>query len=285
MKNVLSLILCVLMLASCLVIGIYAEEETTAAAAEDTSAAPEVVYSPTHIIFDANLTGKKNPVSSYNELSKGGISKTGEWQGYKIVVAGNVDPHIGINYANYLNKTGNEPWNIENMPFIVIKIMADEICFDDFEIYYCAGEVVTPSEECRKESDYAHDNGSGGYFFVFDLTDLASGELHSLRIDLLGAEIDSVMYMTDIVFFKTEDEALNWCGYYDEQPEGTTEGTTEEITTEEITTEEETEPTTKKPATEAETKAEEGGCGSVIGTGFAAIALIALGAVCFKKKD
>ena len=286
MKNALSLILCMLLLASCLAIGVYAEEETTAAA-EDTTVEQEVTFSSTHIVFDVNLTGKKNPITSINGLRKGGVSKSGEWEGYKIVVSDPADPHINLNYEMYVSKTETEMHNIETIPYIVLKVKAQEILFDDFEIYYCAGDVVTPTEDCREESVYAHEGNDGAYYFVFDLTDLASGTLHSLRIDLLGAEVDAEMYLTDIVFFATEEEALNWCGYYDEQPEESTEAKTEETTESESEeeTEEKTEATTKKPATEGETKAQEEGCGSVIGAGFAAIALITLGAVCIKKKD
>lgn len=278
MKRMLSLFLCMLILASCLAIGVYAAEETTAEETTEEDAGEEVVQSPTHITMHPDLLGKKNIISSTNGLKKGNISKTGEWPGLKIEVSDPVDPHVGLNYDNFIAKIGAEPMAIETAPFIVFKVLTEDIFFDDLEIYYCAGDVITPSEDYRTGSDFAFEGGEGVLYFIYDLTDDASGNLHSLRVDPLGADEGVLMYLTEILFFATEDEALAWCDYV--EPE-----------TEEPTTKEETEAPTTQEDSELQTAApivDDGkseGCGSIMSATFASLALIALGAICIKKRD
>ena len=274
MKHIVSALLIAALLISCLSICIFAEEETT----EEASA-----QEPTHIVFNAELTGKKNIILSTHDLAKGSgsVSKTGAWQGIKIEIENSEDPHIGLDIAKFINRFSFEPLTVEATPFIVLKVLADEIAFDDFEIYYCAGSVTDPVEECRTSSDYAYDAGNGELYFIYDLTGDAEGAYNVFRVDIHNPEVGALMYLTDILFFATEEEALNWCGYYN-QP--TTEATTEEVTEAPTDTEEET---TKAPATtEAKTeKAEEkSGCGSIVSVG-AVVAIIALGVVCIKKKN
>ena len=275
MKHIVSALLIAALLVSCLTLGIFAEEETTEAAS---------AQEPNRIVFNSELTGKKNIIMSTHDLAKGSgsVSKSDEWQGIKIEIENSEDPHIGLDIAKFFNRFGFEPLTVEAAPFIVLKVMADEIAFDDFEIYYCAGSVTNPVEECRTASDYAYDAGNGELYFVYDLTDDAEGAYNVFRVDIHNPEVGALMYLTDIVFFANEEAALEWCGYYN-QP--TTEETTEEVTEEVTETEEET---TKAPATtEAKTeKAEEkSGCGSVIGAGFVTLSLLALGVACTKKKD
>ena len=275
MKHIVSALLIAALLVSCLTLGIFAEEETTEAAS---------AQEPNRIVFNSELTGKKNIIMSTHDLAKGSgsVSKSDEWQGIKIEIENSEDPHIGLDIAKFFNRFGFEPLTVEAAPFIVLKVMADEIAFDDFEIYYCAGSVTNPVEECRTPSDYAYDAGNGELYFVYDLTDDAEGAYNVFRVDIHNPEVGALMYLTDIVFFANEEAALEWCGYYN-QP--TTEAPTEEVTEEVTETEEET---TKAPATtEAKTeKAEEkSGCGSVIGAGFVTLSLLALGVACTKKKD
>ena len=275
MKHIVSALLIAALLVSCLTLSIFAEEETT----EEASA-----QEPNRIVFNAELTGKKNIIMSTHDLAKGsgGVSKSGEWQGIKIEIENSEDPHIGLDITKFFNRFSFEPLTVEAAPFIVLKVMADEIAFDDFELYYCAGNVLSYAEEYRTGSDYAIDAGNGELYFVYDLTGDAEGAYSMFRVDIHNPEVGALMYLTDIVFFANEEAALEWCGYYN-QP--TTEATTEEVTEEVTETEEEN---TKAPATtEAKTEKveEKGGCGSVIGAGFVTLSLLALGVACTKKKD
>lgn len=279
MKRVLTVLLAMLLAFSCLTLIAFAAEEPTDSSAQDTTVATEeVVFDPLHIIFNSSLTGKKNIVTTTNHMAKGTVSKTDEWPGVKIEITETEDPHFGVNYDTYIQKIGAEPQNIENTPFVVLKVLTEEIAFDDFEIYYCAGDVTAPVEECRAISDYAFDAEDGSVYFIFDLTDDATGALHQLRIDISGAEEGALMYLTDIVLLATEQEALDWCGYEETEAPETEAPTAEEATT--AKKEEPTEVPTAAPVTK-----EEGGCGSIITAGFASLALVILGAVCITKKD
>ena len=273
MKHTLSLLLCAALLICCLSVCAFAEEETTEA---------ESAQQPTHIVFNAEMTGRNSIVLNTNHMVKGSgtVSKSGEWQGLKIEIDNSEDPHIGMDIAKFAKRFEFEPLSADSTPFIVVKVLADEIAFDDFEIYYCAGSVLSFTEDCKTASDFAYDAGNGELFFVFDLTGDAEGAYNTFRVDITGAEEGALMYMTDMVFFATEDEALEWCGYYD-QP--TTEATTEAPTTEAETEEITTEAASKAPTTP--NTVEDKGCGSVIGASLVTLALIALGAVCIKKKD
>ena len=296
MKRITSTLLITLLLLSCLSLYAFAAEETTAQSdettaetteetAEETTEAETVQQQPLHIFFNGDVIGKKSIIQSAHDMNKGGgtISKTGEWQGIKIDIKSPEDPHIGLNYANYISKMGFDPQNIEDSPFIVLKVLADEIAFDDFEIYYCTGDVTAPTEECKTASDFVHDADNGELYLVFDLTGDAEGEMHLFRVDITGAEEGALMYLTEMVFFATEDEALEWCGYYS-QDEATTEAATEAETETETETEQ---ATTKAPAqtTEADTVAKKEGCSGVIGLGAVAMLMLAVGTVCLKKKD
>lgn len=274
MKRTLSLVLCAIMLTSCMMLGIYAAEETTEATTEETAPA----FDPLHIVFNASLTGKMNVLESVNGMEKGNISKTGEWDGVKLEIKDAGDPHVSINYAGYIKKSGNEKQYIENNPFMVLKILTEEIAFDDFEIYYCIGDVLYYTEDARSASDYAMDMGDGTLYFIFDLTDDAEGEMRNFRIDINGAEEGAVMYMTDMIFFASEEEALDWCGYSED--EDTTEAPTEAETDAPTAPEGSSEIVTAPPATE-----DDSGCSGMIGAGLATASLIVLGAVCIKKKD
>ncbi len=276
MKKTLLFVLCALMLVSVMMMGITAAEETTEAT-EQTTEDQTPTFDPLHIVFDASLTGKMNVLETINGMQKGSISKAGEWPGVKLEIKDPSDPHISVNYAGYIKKSGNEKQYVENNPYLVLKLTAEEIEFDDFEIYYCIGDILTYTEDAKISSDYAIEADDNVLYFIFDLSD-AEGEMRNFRIDITGAYEGSLMYLTDMVFFASEEDALNWCGYFEEE-EDTTEAPTEP---EAVPTEPESssEIVTAPPATE-----EEGGCGGILGAGLATASLIALGAVCLKKKD
>lgn len=280
MRNILSAILIAALLISCLSICVFAEEETTEAETEAASA-----QAPNHIVFNSEITGKKNIILNANHMVKGtgSVSKSNEWKGIKMEIDNAEDPHIGLDISKFFKRFEFESLTVEAAPFVVIKVLAEEILFDDFEIYYCAGDVLNFSEDYKTSSDFVHDNGNGELFFVYDLTDDAEGQYRTFRVDITGAEEGAVMYLTDIVFFASEEEALEWCGYNEEAEETTTEQVTEEQTEAE-TEQESAEETTKKPATTTKVE-EEKGCGSVIGAGLVTVALLALGVACTKKKD
>ncbi len=278
MKKALSMILCVLLLASCLALYAFAAEDTTAA--EDSTAAETVERTNDKIIFDADLAIKPSCFMGLNGLVKGsGVSKTGEWEGFKIEIKNSTDPNFAFNYQTYCNKFDLTPLTGEEAPYIVLKFFVPEgYYYNDFEIYHCAGDVTAPTEEAKATSEYC-DEANGFVYFIYNLEGMWSGNISQLRIDPVGVEDGDLFYLMELAIFKSEDEAIAWCDFDEEETETETE--TAEETTEEKTEED----STKKPTASKPTDKNEKGCGSVIGTGLMALSLIALGAVCTKKKD
>ena len=279
MKKVLSLMLCVLMLASCLALCAYANEETTAETTEE-GAAP-VERTNDRMLFDVDLTTKPNPIGGNNGLAKSsGISKKGEWEGYKINIKYPEDPNFTIFYSNYFKKYNLTPLTGEEVAFIVLRfVVPEDGYYDDFEIYHCAGDVTAPTEDAKATSEYC-DEANGFTYFIFNLEGAWAGEISQLRIDPIGMDEGDIIYLMEIAMFKTEEDAYNWCGF--EEEEEVTEAPTEEAATTEAETEEETKTTVATRAPKEEE--EKGGCGSVVSIG-TVVAIIALGVVCTKKKD
>ena len=97
----------------------------------------------------------------------------------------------------------------------------------------------------------------------------------------MGADEDTEIYVYEMAFFATEDEAIKYAGL---------DQVTEAPTTEPAETEPATEKETEAPTTEAASRPERGekeeekGCGGIISVG-ALVAMISLGVVCIKKKD
>ena len=282
MKKVLSLMLCMLMLVSCMALCVYANEETTEATTEEatTEGTAPVERTNDRLVFDLDLISKPNPLSGNNGLNKNsGVSKKGEWEGYRIDIKYPEDPNFTINYSNYFKKYDLTPLTGEEVGFIVLKIVVPEDgYYDDFEIYHCAGSVTAPTEDAKAVSEYC-DEANGFTYFIFNLEGAWEGEITQLRIDPIGMSEDDVVYLMEIAMFKTEEEAYNWCGFEEEE---VTEAPTEDAATTEAETEEETKTTVSTRAPKEEE--EKGGCGSVVSIG-AVVAIIALGAVCIKKKD
>ena len=282
MKKVLSLLLCALMLASCLALGAYANEETTAAGEETTAeqAAP-VERTNDRLVFDLDLISKPNPIGGSNGLNKSsGVSKKGEWEGYKINIKSPEDPNFTINYQNYFKKYDLTPLTGEEVSYIVLRfVVPEDGYYDDFEIYHCAGTVTAPTEDAKATSEYC-DEANGFTYFIFNLEGAWEGEISQLRIDPIGMDEGDIIYLMEIAMFSNVDDAYNWCAFEEEEEtEATTEENTEEPTTAEATTEEQTtKPESIRP------KEEEKGCGGIISIG-AVVAIIALGVVCIKKKD
>ena len=133
------------------------------------------------------------------------------------------------------------------------------------------------TEDAKVTSDYAIDTETGILYFIFDLSD-AEGEMKTFRIDITGAYEGTLVYLTDMAFFASEDDALTWCGYSED--EETTQATTEAPTQEQTQPESDSEIQTAPPVS-----TEKEGCGSIVGAGLATVAMIALGALCIKKKD
>ena len=278
MKKLLALVLSLLLVASCFALSI---------SAEDTTEGEDAAYTNTVLKFDAE-TMKMKVLTGQMGISKP-VCNTG-WEGARLKLTDVGDPYVTIQFNNYIRKAGLEDLDSQTYPFVAIKVVIEGYV-EDIELFICAGDVLAPDPAFSSVSDYPCESSGEAEYVIYDLTDDCEGIYNSFRFDPMGADEDTVIYLCEIAFFATEDEALIYAGYgEDGDGEGEDEETTEESVEEtEEQTEEKTEKktekeTTKAQKTEKETEAAEEGCGGIISIG-AVVAMISLGIVCIKKKD
>ncbi len=288
MKKLLALILSMLMVASLFALCVVAEDETTEAAGEETTEAAGEETTEAAPTFEKNiLTFDENAKKMKVLSSPNGIRNAfynSDWEGARLELLDVGDPYITINWAGYAKKAGVGNINAEDYPFVVVKLLVEGYV-SDFELFYVTGDATGVDPSFASTTDYPHDNTGEVEYIIYDLTDCCEGAYKTFRFDPVEADEGSVVYLIEMAMFATEDEALTYAGYMggDEETEETEETTEAEV---EETTEADVDETTKAPATtEKQTEAaKEEGCGGIISVG-AVVAMIALGAVCIKKKD
>ena len=269
MKKLLAVLLCALMLATCLSLCTYANEETTAAEEATTEEGATVERTADRVVFNGDLASRPNCIVGMSGLAKGsGLSKKGEWEGVKVDIKEPEDPNFTFDYKAYCKKYDLTPMNGEDVGYIVLKVLVPEDGFyDDIEIFYGSGDIIGATAGYSVTSEYCGE-GNGFVYFIYNLDGLWEGAVNMFRIDPVGMDEGELLYIMELAMFKTEDEAITWCDFDEEETE---------------------EPTTEAPTTEAGTRPpreeKEEGCGGVIGAGVVALALISLGAVCIKKRD
>ncbi len=285
MKKLLALVLSMLLVASCFAMMVYAEEETTAASEETTVAAEgeettegeAPSYSNTLLVFNENAKDMK-VLTSPN-----GINKTyykSEWEGARLKITKPDDPYVQITWSQYIRKADLEQLDSQSYPFVVFKLKVVGY-IDDIELFYCAGDISAPIGGYSSTTDYPGMYDGSVEYIIYDLTGDCEGNYNVFRFDPMGADEDTEIYVYEMAFFATEDEAIKYAGL---------DQVTEAPTTEPAETEPATEKKTEAPTTEAVSrpergdKAEDKGCGGIVSVG-AVVAMIALGVVCIKKKD
>ena len=284
MKKLLALVLSMLLVASCFAMMAYAEEETTAAAEETTVAEGEETtegeapsYSNTLLVFNENAKEMKILTSP------NGINKTyfkSEWEGARLKITKPDDPYVQITWSQYIRKADLEQLDSQSYPFVVFKLKVVGY-IDDIELFYCAGSVSGADQNYATSTDYPHSNTGDVEYIIYDLTDDCEGNYNSFRFDPVGADEETIIYLYEFALFKTEEEALAYAEYDEEQEDDTTAPVESEEDTTAPESEEDEEIQTAAPVVDDDKK---GGCGSVISV-TALAALITLGAVCIKKKD
>ena len=291
MKKLLALVLSMLLVASCFALVAVAAEDTTAAAGEETTVAGEETtaageettegeapsFSNTLIVFDENAQAMKI-LGSPN-----GINRTyykSDWEGARLKLTDVGDPYVTINFSTYIKKTNLEKVDSQAYPFIVFKLKIEGYV-DDIELFYAAGDISAATGGYSTTTDYPCECSGEVEYIIYDLTDDCEGTYNLFRFDPMGADEDTEIYVYEMAFFATEDEAIKYAGL---------DQVTEAPTTEPAETEPATEKKTEAPTTEAVSrpergdKAEDKGCGGIVSVG-AVVAMIALGVVCIKKKD
>ncbi len=280
MKKLLALILSMLLIASCFAMAVVAAEETTAAGEETTAAGEETTegeapnYSNTLLVFDNNAKEMKL-IGSPNGIHKAYFNS--DWEGARLKIQDAGDPYVSINWSTYIKKAGLDKVDSQSYPYVVFKLKVEGYV-DDFELFYAAGEISGATGGYSATTDWPCESSGEIEYIIYDLTGDCEGNYNMFRFDPMGADEDTLVYLYEMALFATEDEAIAYAGL----DKVTEAPTTEEPSTDEPTTEEATKApvSTRAPKDEEE----EGGCGSVISIG-AVVAIVALGAVCIKKKD
>ena len=282
MKKLLALVLSLLMVASCFALSAIAAEETTAEEttveetnAEETTEEAAPVYSNTLLIFNDDAKAMKL-LSSPNSINKTFFKS--EWEGARLLITDAGDPYVYIQWSNYIKKAGLEKVDSQAYPYVVFKLKVVGY-IDDIELFFCAGDIQGADPAYATVTDYPCDSTGEIEYIIYDLTDDCEGNYNSFRFDPMGSDEDTEIYLYEMALFATEEEALAYAGY-DEEEETTVADTEDDDTTEEATEAPSAEIQTAPPATTEPEKS----CGSVIGAG-ALIAIISLGALCIKKKD
>ena len=118
------------------------------------------------------------------------------------------DPFIILDYKNYLKKFGMRPASADEYKFIVLKIKAENVTSDSFELFYAAGSIAGPVGGYSMVSVFDQTNPDWQYV-IFDLSKADwSGNINMFRFDFLttpsgGGE---TVYIASIDMYKTADE-------------------------------------------------------------------------------
>ena len=245
MKKLLALVLSMLLVASCFAMMAYAEEETTAAAEETTVAAEgeettegeAPSYSNTLLVFNENAKEMKILTSP------NGINKTyykSEWEGARLKITKPDDPYVQITWSQYIRKADLEQLDSQSYPFVVFKLKVVGY-IDDIELFYCAGEISGPTGGYSSTTDFPGMYDGSVEYIIYDLTGDCEGNYNVFRFDPMGADEDTEIYVYEMAFFATEDEAIKYAGL-----DQVTEPEESETESAEVTTEEKTEAPTPR---------------------------------------
>ncbi len=229
-------------------------------------------------------TRKLNLITASKHLDEIYYAPEGEaepWDGVRMGITDGTDPFLTIDWAAYIYKANLEYIDSQAYPFVAFKLKVVGSA-SDFELFYCAGDVRQPSADYSDLTYYNYESAGEVGYILFDLIDMCEGDYNRIRLDVVGADENTEVYLYEVAMFATEKEALVYMGLLDPEAEPTTEAETEAPT--EQTTEQETEVQTEAPTTAPADQEKKGGCGSVLSVGFAAVCLVAVSTICFKKK-
>lgn len=119
------------------------------------------------------------------------------------------DPFIMLDYRNYLKKFGMTGVSADDFKYIVLKIKAENVTSDGFELFYAAGTVSGPIGGYSKVSTFDQTNSDWQYV-IYDLSQADwSGRINMFRFDFLTAPSGGgeTVYIASIDLYKTAEEA------------------------------------------------------------------------------
>ena len=167
--------------------------------------------SPTHVTFTGQESFNWKKMLSEANQCKFEIVKDEEC-GYVLkltTASGASDPFICFNYYNYVRKFNMTAASADEYKYVVLKIKAENVTSDSFEMFYAAGEYKNYTAGMSKVSVFDMTN-TGWQYLVFDLSGAVwSGDIRMFRFDFLTTPSggDESVYIASIDFCQTPDEA------------------------------------------------------------------------------
>ena len=167
--------------------------------------------SPTHVTFTGQESFSWKKMLSEANQCKFEIVKDEEC-GYVLkltTASGASDPFICFNYYNYVRKFNMTAASADEYKYVVLKIKAENVTSDSFEMFYAAGEYKNYAAGMSKVSVFDMTN-TGWQYLVFDLSGAVwSGDIRMFRFDFLTTPSggDESVYIASIDFCQTPDEA------------------------------------------------------------------------------
>ena len=119
------------------------------------------------------------------------------------------DPFILFEYKDYVKKFGLNAVKADEYKYVVLKIKAENVTSDAFELFYAAGKVNNPVGGMSKVATFDQTNTDWQYV-IFDLSQADwTGTVNMFRFDFLTAPSGGgeVVYIASIDLYKTADEA------------------------------------------------------------------------------
>lgn len=119
------------------------------------------------------------------------------------------DPFIMLDYKSYLKKFLMSPASADEYKYVVIKIKAENVTSDGFELFYAAGKISGPIGGHSKVATFDQTNSDWQYV-IFDLSQAEwSGKINMFRFDFLTAPSGGgeTVYIASIDLYKTAEEA------------------------------------------------------------------------------
>ena len=124
------------------------------------------------------------------------------------------DPFILFSYKDYMKKFNLTAAKADEYKYIVLKIKAENVTSDGFELFYAAGKVTGPVGGCSKVATFDQTN-TGWQYVIFDLSAAAdwSGKINMFRFDFLTAPSGGgeTVYIASIDMYMTAEEAYQNC--------------------------------------------------------------------------
>ena len=201
-----------------------------------------------------------------------------------------------ILYSQFCTRAGMTPVTGKECQYIVMKMVVNGV-FEDFNMNTIGWDAETPDTDIEFSTGSLYggidfDKEGEVQYLIFDVEGIFDDceQIVKMSVDISGMEEDTEIYLQEIAFFATEEEAYTHAG--EEVPTEPAKVETEPKVEDTEPKTEDTEPKTEdtQPKVETDDKTEETdapseGCSSVVGFGAVAVLVAAAAAVVLKKKD